>query len=62
MRYMFLIYTQEDAVARASQEQMQRVYEQHRAVMSEAKALGILEGAEPLQPTTTATTVRNRDG
>lgn len=62
MRYMFLIYTQEDAVARASLEQMQRVYEQHRAVMSEAKALGILEGAEPLQPTTTATTVRNRAG
>jgi len=62
MHYMLLIYTNEDAVARESVEEMARVREGHRAVMTEAAGRGILKGADPLQPTSTATTVRVQDG
>jgi hypothetical protein len=62
MRYMLLIYTQEDAVARGSQEEMQQVINGHHAVMQAAGAKGVLEGAEPLANTTTATTVRMQNG
>jgi hypothetical protein len=36
--------------------------EGHRAVMSETSQLGIFRGAEPLQPTSTAKTVRVQEG
>src|SRR5260370_29601693 len=62
MRYMLLIYTQEDEVARRSVEEMTKVKEAHRAVMSDARSRGILEGAEPLRPTRTARTVRTHNG
>jgi hypothetical protein len=62
MRYMFLIYTQEDAVARASEQEMRNIFERHRTVMAEAGNLGILQGAEPLATTATATTVRIENG
>jgi hypothetical protein len=62
MRYMLLIYTREDAVARSSQEEMQQVMNGHMAVMREAQARGVLEGAEPLAKTTTAKTVRIQNG
>lgn len=58
MRYMLLIYTREDAVARSSQEEMQQVMNGHGAVMQAAHAKGVLEAAEPLASTSTATTVR----
>ena len=62
MRYMLLIYTTEDAIARSSPEEMQRVMNGHLSVMAEARAKGVLEGAEPLANTSTATTVRVQDG
>jgi hypothetical protein len=62
MRYMLLIYTREDAIARSSQEEMQQVRNGHFAVMQEARAQGALEQAEPLQNTGTATTVRLHNG
>jgi len=62
MRYMLLIYTREDAVARSSQEEMQRVIDGHRTVMQEAHAKGVLQGAEPLANTSTATTIRWQNG
>lgn len=62
MRYMLLIYTKEDEMARASQEEMDKVKNGHRAVMQESRSKGILQGAEPLAPTTTATTVRRQNG
>lgn len=62
MRYMLLIYTKEDAEAPASQEEMMKVVAGHQAVMDEATKRGVLKGAEPLQPTTTATTVRVQNG
>ena len=62
MRYMLLIYTREDAIARSSEEEMQQVMNGHGAVMQEARARGVLEAAEPLAKTSTATSVRLQDG
>ena len=60
MRYMLLVYSKEQASAYP--ESMQQIAETHRRVMAEASQKGILEGAEPLRPTTTATTVRPQHG
>src|SRR5215471_2567703 len=62
MRYMLLIYTQEETVPQMSAADHARVQAGHRAVMTETAGLGILGGAEPLMPTSTATTVRHKDG
>ena len=62
MRYMLLIYTREDAAARSSKEEMQQVMNGHWAVMQDARARGVLESAEPLANTSTATTVRLQGG
>ena len=43
-------------------EEMAEVMAGHRVVMEETARLGILQGAEPLQPTMTATTVRHQGG
>lgn len=59
MRYMFLIYSRETAV---SQVDMEDLKARHWAVMEETQRLGIFQGAEPLQPTSTATTVRMQEG
>jgi hypothetical protein len=59
MRYMLLIYTQ---AAPASQEEMERVKQAHWVVMEETARKGIFQGAEPLAPTHTATTVRVQNG
>lgn len=62
MKYMFLIYTNENAREKLSPEQMQAVLEAHGAVLKETAQRGILLGAEPLCPTSSATTVRVQDG
>jgi hypothetical protein len=61
MRYMFLIYSCEQPGDR-SEEELERLRAAHYAVMDEAKSRGIFQGAEPLRPTTTATTVRMEGG
>lgn len=60
MRYMLLVYSREQA--NAYPESMQQIAEGHRKVIVEAAQKGILEGAEPLRPTDTATTVRPNNG
>jgi hypothetical protein len=55
MRYMFLIYSKEST---ESPEGLREVAERHRVVMEEAKRTGAMCSAEPLKPTSTATTVR----
>lgn len=62
MRYMFLIYSREAAEAGAPPDALQDVAQRHRAAMEEAGQRGVFRGAEPLQPTSTATTVRTTDG
>lgn len=60
MRYIMLIYTRETEAA--SQEEMQQVASAHWAVMDESSRRGIFRGADPLEPTSTATTVRVENG
>ena len=62
MRYMLLIYTQEENAENMTPEEYQSAAMIHRDVMGETGRLGILKGAEPLAPTTTATTVRMNNG
>ncbi len=61
MRYMLLIYSQEDESKTA--EELSAVFAGHKTVMEETGRRGIFRAAEPLEPTTMATTVRiqNRD-
>src|ERR1051326_7915708 len=62
MRYMMLIYSREDPEAAARAEDRQKLRMAHAAVMQEATRKGVLQGAEPLKPTSTATTVRMIEG
>jgi len=58
MRYMFLIYSRETETGGMSPADMEELRAAHRAVMDETRARGMFQGAEPLHPTATATTVR----
>jgi hypothetical protein len=62
MRYMFLIYSRETEMAGVSATDTDELKAAHWAVMDETRAKGIFQGAEPLHPTTTATTVRMNGG
>ena len=61
MRYMMLIYSTETANG-PSPEEGQRLWMAHWRVMQDATGKGVLIGAEPLAPTSTATTVRIEGG
>jgi hypothetical protein len=60
MRYMMLIYSNEDESA--TPEDMRAVAAAHKAVMDETRQRGIFRAADPLQASSTATTVRVKDG
>jgi hypothetical protein len=60
MRYMMLIYSQENEAA--TPEDMRAVAGAHKAVMEEALARGIFRAADPLEAISAATTVRLQDG
>ena len=62
MRYMFLIYSRETEVFEGSPEEWERMKAAHWAVIDDARERGVFEGAEPLQPTATATTIRIENG
>ena len=62
MRYMFLIYTDESAAAEMSPQEKEKVQTAHWNLMDEAKERGVFRIAEPLQPTTSATTLQVRSG
>ena len=61
MRYMMLVYSTEGPDGLAPDE-AERIGAGHRTVMEEATRKGVLIGAEPLAPTSTATTVRVQNG
>ena len=61
MRYMMLIYTTE-TMGGLTPEEGEQLTAAHWAVMDEATRRGVLQGAEPLGPTTNATTVRVQNG
>jgi hypothetical protein len=62
MRYMLLIYSNEKSMEARSPEEQERIAVGHQAVMEETGRRGILKGAEPLEPTRSARTVRNGKG
>jgi hypothetical protein len=61
MRYMMLVYSTAGPDGLAADE-AERIQAGHRKVMAEAAGRGVLVGAEPLAPTSTATTVRVQNG
>lgn len=61
MRYMMLVYTKETE-AGLTPSQADELRAGHWAAMQEASRKGVLLGAEPLAPTSTATTVRMQAG
>jgi len=61
MRYMMLVYSTEGPDGLTPEEDT-RIRSGHRKVMEEATQKGVLVGAEPLAPTSTATTVRMQNG
>ena len=62
MRYMFLVYSRESDFAEASAQDRAEVRSGHWAVMDESRRKGVFIAGEPLQPTATATTIRNEGG
>jgi hypothetical protein len=59
MKYMLLIYMAENAI---SEEQRQHCYQESTELTHELNSRGQFLGANPLQPVSTATTVRIREG
>jgi hypothetical protein len=58
MRYMFLIYSRETDMDEMSAAERAQLRATHWALIDETRAKGIFQGAEPLHPTATATSVR----
>ena len=59
MKYMLLIYLDEQALSESEREQC---YEESTQFAQDLDARGLYLGAAPLHPTATATSVRVRDG
>jgi hypothetical protein len=62
MQYLALIYADENAWATFSDEQRQAAYAEYFRFGEEGREAGVVLGGNELDATTTATTVRVRDG
>ena len=62
MKYMLLIHDDEKAWAKLSDAERQKIYADYGAFSAELRASGQYLAGSQLQPTTTATSVRVRDG
>jgi hypothetical protein len=62
MKYLLMICTDEAAEARMPQAGMGQMMKEYFAFTQDAKDKGVYVGGNALQPTSTATTVRVRDG
>jgi hypothetical protein len=62
MKYLLMICTDEAAEAKMPQSEMADMMKQYFAFTQDAKDKGVYIGGNALQPTSTATTVRVRDG
>jgi hypothetical protein len=62
MRYVLLIYGSEEDYAKMTQEESAALMQAHAVFAQEAQMRGLLTGGAPLQPTSTATTIRVRNG
>src|SRR5207249_4788637 len=62
MRYMLLIYASETDYSHMTSEERAAIMQGHSTFAQEAMQRGILMGGAPLKPTSTARTVRVRNG
>jgi hypothetical protein len=62
MRYALLIYASEQDWATQSEEESQAVNQEYMAFTKDIIDRGLMKGGEALQPTSTATSVRVRNG
>ena len=62
MRYLCLIYSNEQAEAARSEAEMNEVMAAYGAFTVDIQSRGVMQSGEALHPTSTATTVRVRDG
>ena len=62
MKYALLIYAAETDWAQKSNEEQARIYNDYMAYSLELKNSGRMLSCEPLNPTSTATTIRVRNG
>lgn len=62
MQYLALIYSNEADRDNNTPEQGKEIFAKYMAFNEEAKAAGVFVGGDALMPTSTATTVRMRDG
>jgi hypothetical protein len=62
MRYLLAIYGDEQAFATATQADLAAVEDAYNAFTKDIVDRGLFQSGEALQPTSTATTVRVRDG
>lgn len=61
MKYMLLIYHDEQDWNRLTEAEHQEIYREYRELIEELQSLGKYVAGDQLQPTTTANTVRVRD-
>ena len=62
MKYALLIYAAEREFAEKSKEEQGRIYNDYMTYSVELKKSGKMVSCEPLDPTSTATTIRVRNG
>jgi hypothetical protein len=62
MHYLLLIYNDEQAWASLADEERNPIVREYFALTDELRADGAYVAAAPLQPTSTASTIRVRDG
>ena len=62
MKYLLLIYEEEKAWAKYSDGERQTIFGEYMQLTEDIKKNGQYQGGNPLQPTSTATTIRVRDG
>ncbi len=62
MQYLLLIYSEENGRAEMPEEALQAMYAEYGALTESLRSSGQLVSGDELQPTSTATTVRVRDG
>ena len=62
MKYMALIYGDQEMWTSFSEEDREKAYDQYRAFGNEGRAAGVVVGGNELSLTRDATTVRVRDG
>ena len=62
MKYMLLIYDEEQAWAKLSEPEQQQIYGEYRQVIQELQSGGQFLAGSQLEPTSLATSVRLRNG